>query len=195
MNARHSADDVGAETLLSTLRYSEIARGLFLFLITGGSERAARNLSTVFSQTGEAARDGMEAVSDLPFWRDRIKENPANRGRLLAMSAPKVKQTMLRGAGAFEPSHMIMGLSDDDLARIKAPARIIDATEPTNTMRRYNRELADRLPKADLVFDQTFQDDWSALCHQHGLGGRHYTAGASLGRLIDEFVTEREHAP
>jgi pimeloyl-ACP methyl ester carboxylesterase len=182
-------------SMVTALRYPAIVKGLFLFLITGGSDRAVRNLSEVFVATHQAIETGgMEAVTELPFWRDRIAANPANRGRLLAMAPAEAQPTMRRWADAFDPSHRIMGLSDDDLRRIKVPARVLDATEPTDLMRRYNRELAERLPNADLIADADFQQEWTELCQRHGLGAGHYTEAPSLARLVDAFVSEREAA-
>jgi pimeloyl-ACP methyl ester carboxylesterase len=179
-------------SLVTALRYPDAVQALFLYLITGATERAAKNVSSLFVETADAARGGMEAVLTLPYWQGRISENAANRGRLLAMRPDDVERTMRRWAGAFDPTHTIMGLSDDDLRRIRAPARIIDATEPTDLMRRFNWELAERLPFAELVTDDAFQAEWSELAADYGLGSGHYTAAPSLERLIDNFVQDME---
>lgn len=188
------ASSAGARTsLVTALRYPDAVKGMLLYLISGQAPGAIEHLSKGYRDTAAAAEQGgMAAVMKLDYWAEQIRANPANRGRLLAMDPQEVARTLRRWAAGFDPTTPMMGLTASDLERIKTPTRVMEATEPTTKLRRYNRELAQWLPNAELIEDAQFQADWTSICEQHGIGSGHYTEIASLPRVTDEFISMRE---
>jgi pimeloyl-ACP methyl ester carboxylesterase len=181
----------GARTsMVAALRYPEITKGMFLFLVTGGG---SKGLGDLFSETADAAETGgIDAVLAMDYWAERICDNPANRGILRAMPVDELIRTTRRWANAFDTTYPITGLSADDLARIKVRTRILDATEPTTLLTRAGAQLAKLLPNTELITDDEFQEEWSALFKKLGSYQGHYTEPASLARLIDRFVQDFE---
>lgn len=188
------ASSAGARTsLVTALRYPDAVKGMLLYLISGQAPGAIEYLSKGYLETADAAeRGGMAAVAELDYWAGAIQANPANRGRLLAMDPRQVVRTMRRWAAGFDPTTPMVGLTASDLERIKTPTRVVEGTEPTTKLRRYNRELAEWLPNGELLEDAEFAADWGRICEEHGIGSGHYTDIPSLVRIIDDFVFSQE---
>jgi pimeloyl-ACP methyl ester carboxylesterase len=126
----------GARTaILFTLRHPEAVRALLLLRVTGGAFAAARLPENYYDQYIRAAEaGGMAAVCATEQYAERIAANPKNRERLMGMDAQKFIVTMKRWrelfvAGAQRP---VMGVTEAELASIKAPTIVIPGNDKTH---------------------------------------------------------------
>lgn len=127
----------GARTsILLALRHPQAVRGLLLFRVTGGAFAAQRLPENYYGQFIRAASEGgMPAVCATQQYRERIAANPANRERLMGMDPKRYIEVMTRWlelfvAGAQLP---VMGVSEDELRSIRAPAIVIPGNDKTHS--------------------------------------------------------------
>ncbi len=127
----------GARTsLLFAIRHPEAVRGLLLLRVTGGAFAAERLPENYYGQFIKVAeKGGMAAVCATDAYQERIQANPANREKLMAMDPKRfiAVMTKLRDlfvAGANLP---VMGVTEDQLAKIKAPVMIIPGNDNTHS--------------------------------------------------------------
>ncbi len=135
--------------LLTAIRHPEVVRGLLLGWVTGGQDAAQRLAHEYYGQFIEAAEDGgMEAVAKMPFFADRIKDNPSNEQRLLSMTPGQFIDTMRRWERYFSEAGdlPVIGATEAELAAIHAPTCIVagdDAVHPTKAAEALHRILPD----------------------------------------------------
>jgi len=133
--------------LLTAIRYPEVVRGLLLGWVTGGQEAAHRLAHEYYGQFIEAAeKGGMEAVTSMPFFADRIKANPGNEQRLLSMEPGQFIETMRRWEGYFSEAGdlPVIGATEAELAAVQARTCIVagdDAVHPTKAAQELHRIL------------------------------------------------------
>lgn len=127
----------GARTsILFCVRHPEAVRGLLLLRVTGGEFAAQRLPENYYGQFIRAAEEGgMAAVCATPQYRERIEANPANRDKLMNMDPARFIEVMTRWrdlfvAGAHLP---VMGVTEDELAAIKAPTIVIPGNDNTHS--------------------------------------------------------------
>lgn len=129
----------GARTaLMFGLRHPQSARGLLLLRVSGGAfaaERLPENYYNQFIRIAESG--GMEAICATPEYGERIAANPANRDRLMAMSAEEFIdiQTRLRDlfvAGADLP---VFGVTEAELNSIRIPTIVIPGNDKVHDSR------------------------------------------------------------
>ena len=119
-------------SILFALRHAEAVRSLLLWRVTGGraaAEHLARQYYTDFIEVAE--RGGMAAVCDSEFFRERIRERPENRARLMAMDTKRFISVMSHWreyfiAGADQP---VIGASEEELRSIRVPACIVPGND------------------------------------------------------------------
>jgi pimeloyl-ACP methyl ester carboxylesterase len=126
----------GARTaLMFALRHPEAARGLLLLRVTGGAfaaQRLPENYYNQFIRTAEAG--GMAAICETPEYGERIRANPANRDKLMAMDPKTFVAVLTRWrdlfvAGASLP---VFGVTEQQLNSIKMPVIIIPGNDNTH---------------------------------------------------------------
>ena len=127
----------GARTsILFCLRHPESVRGLLLLRVTGGEFAAKRLPENYYDQFIRAAREGgMAALCATDAYRERIEANPANREVLMKMDPDHFIDIMTRlrahfVAGAHLP---VMGVTEQELASIKAPTIVIPGNDNTHS--------------------------------------------------------------
>ncbi len=127
----------GARTsLLFAIRHPDAVRGLLLLRVTGGAFAAKRLPENYYGQFIEIAKKGgMQAICETEAYQERIQANPANRDKLMAMDPDRFVAIMTRlrdrfVAGANLP---VMGVTEEQLAKIKAPAMIIPGNDNTHS--------------------------------------------------------------
>ncbi len=127
----------GARTsLLFAIRHPEAVRGLLLLRVTGGAFAAKRLPENYYGQFIDVAKKGgMKAVCETEAYQERIQANPANREKLMAMDPERFIAIMsklrdLFVAGANLP---VMGVTEDQLSKIKAPVMIIPGNDNTHS--------------------------------------------------------------
>ena len=131
--------------ILTAIRYPELVKGLLLGWVTGGQEAATRLANEYYGQFIKAAREGgMEAVTKMPFFADRIKANPGNEQRLLSMNPSRFIEVMSGWERYFTEAGdlPVIGATEADLAGITAPTCIVagdDAVHPTKAAQDLHR--------------------------------------------------------
>jgi pimeloyl-ACP methyl ester carboxylesterase len=156
--------------LLTAIRYPEVVKGLLLGWVTGGQEAAQRLANEYYGQFIQAAKQGgMEAVTKMPFFADRIKANPSNEGRLLSMDPAQFIETMARWERYFSEAGdlPVIGATEAELAAAQAPTCIVagdDAVHPTTAAEELHRILpnsgyhAPPIPREEFDAFPTFEE-------------------------------------
>ena len=127
----------GARTsLLFAVRHPDALCGLLILRVTGGAFAANRLPENYYDQFIRAAREGgMAAVCATDAYRERVEANPASGEALMAMDSDEFIDIMSRlrelfVAGAHLP---VMGVTEDELATIKAPTIVIPGNDNTHS--------------------------------------------------------------
>jgi len=123
----------GARVSITTaIEYPDVPRGLFLWHIVGGVYPSmSLACGYILGNISTARRGGMEAVIEMPEWKDRIAANERNRERFLSMDRDEFVRVLKLWLNAYVPSpeQVIPGVSDDEFARIEVPTEIIPSGE------------------------------------------------------------------
>jgi pimeloyl-ACP methyl ester carboxylesterase len=157
--------------LLFALKYPESVRALLLWRITGGPFAAKRLAHQYYDQYIELVQTGgMHAVAESEHFRDRIKANPKNRERLLALDPVQFVDVMTRWRGYFVASAdlPVIGVTEQELNSVNVPTCVIPGNDKThshvtgNLAHRMipNSELHDLWP-GDLEIDLFPVEDWA----------------------------------
>jgi len=170
---------------VTALRYPEIVRGMYLWLVSGGPVAERLGEGYYGQHASSALSGGMAAVAADPFWAERIAANPANRGRLLAQDPAEFATTMRRWQAAMRSTDPFIGVSEDDLRRISVPTAILAAGEDTGHPRELSQRAAKLIPGVEYLEDEEFQAEWPALQRQ---ALANYEQPRSLPRLIRTWL-------
>lgn len=118
----------GRVSLLAALEDPEMTSHVVSWWISGGIV-SLMSLGTFYCcDTAVAARSGgMQAVADMPLWKEQLSRNPRNRGILLSQDPEDFVSTMERWASGYVASEdaPVPGLAPDRLARLKMPVMIL----------------------------------------------------------------------
>ncbi len=118
--------------LLMALRHPAAVRGLLLWRVTGGAYAAERLVQNYYTQFIELAQaGGMAAVCGSEHFGEVIKANPANRARLMAMTADSFIAVMERWRRAFNEGaeYPVIGLAPSELRSMTMPACIVPGND------------------------------------------------------------------
>jgi pimeloyl-ACP methyl ester carboxylesterase len=159
-------------SVLAAARHREVARGLAVWWITGGVYgRMAVGTNYGGPSIAAAWNGGMEAVVELPQWRESVETNPGNRQRLLDQDPKEFIATMERWMLKYAPSddQTIPGLPDSETRTLDLPALVFrsGASDALHT-RATSERLAALLPNSRLVeppWPDTEWNDTSGLDH------------------------------
>jgi pimeloyl-ACP methyl ester carboxylesterase len=122
-------------SLLFALRNPQHVRALLLWRVTGGRFACERLAEQYYGQYIKAAKQGgMAAVCETEHWKERIRDRPANRDRLMKLDTQKFIQVMEHWRtyfldGADLP---VIGCTEADLKSIKVPSVIIPGNDRTH---------------------------------------------------------------
>jgi pimeloyl-ACP methyl ester carboxylesterase len=161
----------GRLALLFALKYPDAVRALLLYRITGGPFAAKRLAYQYYDQYIELVhRGGMQAVAESEHFAERIKANPNNRERLLAMDPKQFVDVMTRWQSHFVASAdlPVIGVTEQQLNSIKVPTCVIPGNDKTHSHVTGNAahrmipgsELHDLWP-GDLDIDLFPPEDWA----------------------------------
>jgi pimeloyl-ACP methyl ester carboxylesterase len=161
----------GRLALLFALKYPDAVRALLLYRITGGPFAAKRLAYQYYDQYIELVRSGgMQAVAESEHFAERIKANPKNRERLLAMDPKQFVDVMTQWRSHFVASAdlPVIGVTEQQLNSIKVPTCIIPGNDRTHSHVTGNAahrmipgsELYDLWP-GDLDIDLFPPEDWA----------------------------------
>ena len=155
----------GARVSLLTAAHSpEITAALGLLWISGGVY-GLMLLGVVYA--GEPIRaawsGGMEAVVELPEWREVLERNPRNREIFLSLDPRRFIETMERWMLVYcpDPAATVPGLPDAELATVDVPALVFrsGASDPHHT-RATSESVAALLPRGRLVEPPWGDREW-----------------------------------
>jgi pimeloyl-ACP methyl ester carboxylesterase len=138
--------------LMVYLRHPLVVRGLLLWRVTGGAFAAQRLAQNYYGQYVEAAeKGGMAAVCETDHFRERILANAGNRDRILAMDPRRFIAAFRRWEKGFleSASLPVIGVSEEDLRRVTAPACIIPGNDRTHP-RSVGETAARLMPNSEL---------------------------------------------
>jgi len=116
-------------------RHPEIVKGLVLMRITGGAFAAGRLPNNYYGQFIKAAKEGgMAAVCATEQYQERIKSNPDNLKRLMAMDPKDYIATMEHWLGIFTsgPIAPVLGMAEEQLRAIRVPTLVIPGNDKTH---------------------------------------------------------------
>ena len=176
----------GRLALLFALKYPVAVRALLLYRITGGAFAAKRLAYQYYDQYIELVRSGgMQAVAESEHFAERIKVNPKNRERLLAIDPKQFVDVMTRWRSYFVASAdlPVIGVTEQQLNSIKVPTCVIPGNDKTHSHITGNAahrmipgsELHDMWP-GDLDIDLFPPEDWA-------------TREAEQAAIFAEFLT------
>lgn len=162
----------GRLAMLFALRYPRETRALLLWRVTGGPFAATRLAEQYYDQYIRLAEQGgMDAIAKSEHFAERIAQNPANRGKLLALSKDEFIAVMKSWREYFNKGAdlPVIGATERDLNSIRVPTIIIPGNDRTHShvtgaaahRMIQGSELYDLWP-GDLDTDLFPAEDWAA---------------------------------
>jgi pimeloyl-ACP methyl ester carboxylesterase len=115
-------------SLLTAIRHPDVVERLFLLWISGGAVGlAALAYYYCHESLAAAAAGGMEAVADLPGWKEQLARNPRNRERMLRQDVTAFIDTMKSWAWSFFPKEdcPVPDMLPSDLRALRLPVMIL----------------------------------------------------------------------
>jgi 2-hydroxy-6-oxonona-2,4-dienedioate hydrolase len=169
------------------LRYPQAVEGLFLWLLSGGpvAKVLARNYYLEPAEVAE--QQGMAAVAALPYWRARIRANPANLQCLLAQQPDTFAATLRRWAQGIREDQPIIGMEEGELARITARTRVVAGSDDASHQRDRMLAAARQIPGAELIDPPGFREEWIGI-RQSVEVGTGFESISMLPALINDFI-------
>jgi pimeloyl-ACP methyl ester carboxylesterase len=151
-------------SLLAAARHPEVAAGLAMLWISGGVY-GLLVLAMVYG--GESFRaawtGGMEAVLELPEWKEVLERNPRNREIILGQDRDEFLATMERWMAVYcpDPGTTVPGLSDADFATFDVPTIVFRSgvSDPHHT-RATSERVAALIPNARLLEPPWGDTEW-----------------------------------
>jgi pimeloyl-ACP methyl ester carboxylesterase len=171
---------------VTALRYPEVVRGMYLWLVSGGPVGAQLGINYYGQYAALAESEGMAAVAASPYWAERIAGNPANRGRLLALDPLAFAATMRRWQAGIRVDDPVFGATEDDLRRIGVPtAVLLPPSSDTGHPRAASERFAALVPGCEVIRSEAFEQEWPPL-QQQALAN--YEKPKTLPGLIGEWL-------
>jgi pimeloyl-ACP methyl ester carboxylesterase len=159
-------------SMLLALRHPAAVRALLLWRVTGGAYAAQRLIQNYYTLFIDAARTGgMEAVCATEHFAEVIRQNPANRERLMAMTPERFIAALSRWRDSFKEGteHPVIGVSAAELRGMTLPTCIVPGNDrvhprgPGQAAHRLmpNSEYHEVLTEDRMDVDVAFED-WDA---------------------------------
>jgi pimeloyl-ACP methyl ester carboxylesterase len=152
-------------SLLAADRHPDAARGVVVWWISGGVY-GLMSLGVHYCGNSilVAWQKGMDAVAELPEWKEVLDRNPRNRPKLLAQDRTEFIACLERWMEAYCPraDELVPGLPDSDARRLTLPALVFRSGEsdPHHT-RATSERLAELLPNSRLVEPPWGDTEWN----------------------------------
>jgi pimeloyl-ACP methyl ester carboxylesterase len=122
--------------ILHAIRHPDGLRGLLLWRLTGGQEAVDKLSESYYGQyITLVSQGGMQAVADSEHFAECIKARPVNKQRLLTTDIEHFIKVMTVWREKFLQSATlpIVGASEADLNKIKAPACLMAGNDVIHT--------------------------------------------------------------
>ncbi len=156
----------GSRTSLTlAVRHPEAVKGVFIWEVSGGPHSAEIMSPGYYGQYIEAAeRGGMPAVLDMEFFELRVKDNPDNLERLLAMEPQEFCDVMRRWQAAFSKPNPVGDLTEAELQSIRCPVLAFEGNTPDDVHHISAAENVKRLVAgAELRPSAWTHDEWAVI--------------------------------
>lgn len=152
-------------SLLAAARHREEAAGVATWWISGGVY-GLMSVGTHYCAESIAAAwtGGMEAVAALPEWAEVQRENAGNGERIRSQDPRTFVATMERWLAAYCPcgSELVPGLDNDVARHLDLPALVFrSGSSDLHHRRETSEQLAELLPRAELVEPPWGDDEWN----------------------------------
>jgi pimeloyl-ACP methyl ester carboxylesterase len=165
----------GSRTSLTlAVRHPEVVKGVFVWEVSGGPLSAMLMAPGYYGQYIEAAEEGgMAAVAETEFFAQRIKDNPTNRDRLLAMDVDEFCSVMRRWQAAFSAPNPVGDLTEEQLKSIQCPVLLFEGNTPDEVHHKSAAENAHRLISNSELRPSAWSDEeWDVIGqHDHTFPG------------------------
>jgi len=151
-------------SLLTAAAHPDVAAGLGLLWISGGTYGLMGLALTYAGEPIKAAwTGGMEAVIELPTWKEVLERNPRNRQIFLDQDPQEFIALLERWMRVYcpDPAVTVPGLPDADYAKIDLPAIVFrsGASDPHHP-RVTSEKVASLIPGARLVEPPWGDREW-----------------------------------
>jgi pimeloyl-ACP methyl ester carboxylesterase len=127
----------GARTAMRFyLRFRDAVRGLLLMRVTGGPFAAGRLPENYYGQFIKVAKQGgMAAICAHEQYQQRIRANPSNKDRLMAMDPARYIAVMSNWLEQFNAgvNLPVMGVTEAELRSITVPTVLIPGNDQTHS--------------------------------------------------------------
>jgi pimeloyl-ACP methyl ester carboxylesterase len=151
-------------SLLTAAHHPDVADRLAMLWISGGVY-GLMLLGMVYC--GESIRaawsGGMEAVVELPEWREQLERNPSNRERFLALDRHEFIATLERWMLVYcpDPAGTVPGISDVECGKVSVPTLVFRSgvSDPHHT-RATSERVHELIPGSQLVEPPWPDDEW-----------------------------------
>jgi pimeloyl-ACP methyl ester carboxylesterase len=168
-------------SLITAARHPALIAGLFLVWITGGPIGLAILCGVYCGDAAVTAiRRGMDAVADMPGWKETLERNPGNRARITSQEVPAFIDIMQRWAESFFPKENspVPGLLPSEFAAMKMPVMILRSGESDMHHPRVTTEEVHRLIPGSQIAeppwgDNEWNDRMAAAAKGEGLFARY----------------------
>ena len=162
-------------SLLTAARHPDVAAGLGLWWISGGTYGL---LTLGVHYCGESIRaawtKGMDAVAELPEWQEVVERNPSNRQRFLDQDRQQFIETLEQWMLVYHPNpnEVVPGLTSDEAAQLTIPALVFRSGESdAHHIRATSENVAHGLPNAQLVEPPWGDAEWNERSAAHQATG------------------------
>ncbi len=165
-------------SLMTAIHHPDLVSGVYIFWISGGYIGLAQlAMHYNFGSAYAAVRHGMEAVANLPEWKEQTTRNRGNRARFLAQDPEKFAATMQRWAGSFFPKSdaPVPGLDPGQLANIKVPVIVLRSGKSDLHHTRETSELVHKMiPGSELREPPWGDQEWNDCMERTARDGTLY---------------------
>lgn len=151
-------------SLLTTTRHPDVAAGLAMWWISGGPY-GLLSLGVHYCGNSIVAawQHGMEAVVELPEWKEVLERNPDNRKRMLDLDPKEFIAAMERWMLAYCPreDELIPGVKHTEASVIAVPTVVFrSGPRDVHHTRATSEAVAAGIPTARLVEPPWGEDEW-----------------------------------
>ncbi|HET6963401.1 MAG TPA: alpha/beta hydrolase [Acidimicrobiales bacterium] len=151
-------------SLLTVTRHPDVAAGLAMWWISGGPY-GLMSLGVHYCGDSIVAawHVGMEAVVELPAWKEVLDRNPGNRRRMLEQDPKEFIATLERWMLAYYPrdDELVPGVKNAEASRISVPTLVFrSGASDVHHTRATSEALAGLIPTAQLVEPPWGDTEW-----------------------------------
>lgn len=175
-------------SLRTALRHPDSVSGLFLWQLSAGPVMEHVGRLYHLDHAELVRRGGMNALLQTEWARDRIKWNPRNYDRILALDEGEFVHTKERWAAELSANDPVPGHTAAQISSIQTPARIISGVDAAHP-RSFSANLARLLPRGEFV--ESAYDETHFMSVKRA-GTVFYASLPGLAKQLDEFAAELE---